>query len=182
MWWWWWWGEGGGSIYSQRKVKSLDPPPQPPPPPPAPVNQYHSLRLVKILCSSATVKKFTFAVSTYISFFYFLFIFWFENIHRITVEKNNSQMSLYRKDEKKTQVVDNVQREKKNPANRIRTSDLRMTVSIPLQSSALPTELSRDDDSGVEKYVYIRIKLTVGHMTNFNVILLFHGLLKFNIS
>ena len=31
---------------------------------------------------------------------------------------------------------------KKTPANRIRTSDLRITVD-PLQSSALPTELSR---------------------------------------
>ena len=34
--------------------------------------------------------------------------------------------------------------DKKYPSNRIRTSDLRMSAHIPLQSSALPTELSRD--------------------------------------
>ena len=33
---------------------------------------------------------------------------------------------------------------KNNPSNRIRTSDLRISASIPLQSSALPTELSRE--------------------------------------
>ena len=38
--------------------------------------------------------------------------------------------------------VDCIQKSK-NPANRIRTSDLRITVLITLQSSALPTELSR---------------------------------------
>ena len=36
--------------------------------------------------------------------------------------------------------------DKKVPANRIRTSDLRMASAVnPLQSSALPTELSRDE-------------------------------------
>ena len=34
-----------------------------------------------------------------------------------------------------------LKKEKKNPPNRIRTSDLRISA-LPLQSSALPTELS----------------------------------------
>ena len=34
-------------------------------------------------------------------------------------------------------------RKKKTPSSRIRTSDLRITV-LPLQSSALPTELSKE--------------------------------------
>ena len=34
--------------------------------------------------------------------------------------------------------------DKNNPSNRIRTSDLRISALIPLQSSALPTELSRE--------------------------------------
>ena len=34
--------------------------------------------------------------------------------------------------------------EKNYPSNRIRTSDLRIAALFPLQSSALPTELSRD--------------------------------------
>ena len=41
---------------------------------------------------------------------------------------------------------------KKNPSSRIRTSDLRMSaLQSLLQSSALPTELSRDDENAREQ-------------------------------
>ena len=44
-------------------------------------------------------------------------------------------------------------KEKKSPSSRIRTSDLRMTTSI-LQSSALPTELSKEPQKFLWKIVY----------------------------
>ena len=44
-------------------------------------------------------------------------------------------------------------KEKKNPSSRIRTSDLRMTTST-LQSSALPTELSKELREFLWKIVY----------------------------
>ena len=49
--------------------------------------------------------------------------------------------------------ISDIKEKKKNPSSRIRTSDLRMTTST-LQSSALPTELSKEPRRFLWKIVY----------------------------
>ena len=55
----------------------------------------------------------------------------------------------------------NLKKEKKNPPNRIRTSDLRISA-LPLQSSALPTELSAVT---LKSALYLSFYCTLGHLS-----------------
>ena len=50
---------------------------------------------------------------------------------------------------------------KNYPSNRIRTSDLRISAIIPLQSSALPTELSRDSCQLRQQAKYMNLTIAI---------------------